>query len=164
VDSPEAMITALENAPRIVVPLVREVPSTVVRLRPQPSKWSAHEHACHLAEVHTLFFARLEQFMSEERPHITSYNPDEATEQGALLRLDLEESLERFTRERRSLVERLRVLSPDDWQRTADHDEYDHYSVFIMFRHLALHDMLHAYRIEELLLKKDWKDERKDEG
>ena len=28
--------------------------------------------------------------------------------------------------------------------------------VFIMFRHLALHDFLHAYRIEELLLKKDW--------
>ena len=28
--------------------------------------------------------------------------------------------------------------------------------IFIMFRHVAMHDMLHAYRIEELLLKKDW--------
>jgi hypothetical protein len=27
--------------------------------------------------------------------------------------------------------------------------------VFIMFRHLALHDFLHAYRIEELLLQKN---------
>ena len=25
-----------------------------------------------------------------------------------------------------------------------------------MFRHLALHDFDHAYRIEELLLRKDW--------
>jgi hypothetical protein len=25
-----------------------------------------------------------------------------------------------------------------------------------MFRHLALHDFLHAYRIEELLLRRDW--------
>jgi hypothetical protein len=25
-----------------------------------------------------------------------------------------------------------------------------------MFRHLALHDLFHAYRIEELLLKRDW--------
>jgi hypothetical protein len=25
-----------------------------------------------------------------------------------------------------------------------------------MFRHLALHDFHHAYRIEELLLRKDW--------
>jgi len=28
--------------------------------------------------------------------------------------------------------------------------------MFVMFRHLALHDMLHAYRIEELLLKLEW--------
>jgi hypothetical protein len=27
-----------------------------------------------------------------------------------------------------------------------------------MFRHLALHDFLHAYRIEELLLRADWAD------
>jgi len=30
------------------------------------------------------------------------------------------------------------------------------YSVFIMFRHVALHDFLHGYRIEELLLRPDW--------
>jgi hypothetical protein len=29
-----------------------------------------------------------------------------------------------------------------------------------MFRHLVLHDFLHAYRIEELLLKPDWDDAR----
>ena len=34
--------------------------------------------------------------------------------------------------------------------------EYHTYSVSIMFRHLALHDFLHAYRIEELLLRPDW--------
>jgi hypothetical protein len=28
--------------------------------------------------------------------------------------------------------------------------------VYIMFRHLLTHEMLHAYRIEELMLKKDW--------
>jgi hypothetical protein len=28
-----------------------------------------------------------------------------------------------------------------------------------MFRHLALHDFFHAYRIEELLLCRDWADE-----
>ena len=49
-----------------------------------------------------------------------------------------------------------RQLSAADWARTAEHGEYSHYSVFIMFRHLALHDFFHAYRIEELLLKKEW--------
>jgi hypothetical protein len=40
--------------------------------------------------------------------------------------------------------------------RTAEHGEYSHYSIFIMFRHLALHDLFDAYRIEELLLKREW--------
>jgi len=25
-----------------------------------------------------------------------------------------------------------------------------------MFRHLLIHEMFHAYRIDELMLKKDW--------
>ena len=54
------------------------------------------------------------------------------------------------------LVARLRRLRADDWARTAWHDDYNSYSIFTMFRHLALHDFHHAYRIEELLLRKDW--------
>ena len=70
--------------------------------------------------------------------------------------MDLRESLLRYMGDRSELVTRLRLLSDVDWQRTAEHGEYRHYSVFIMFRHLALHDFFHAYRIEELLLKKEW--------
>ena len=58
------------------------------------------------------------------------------------------------------LVACLRELPPGVWRRTAEHGEYSHYSVLIMFRHLALHDCLHAYRIEELLLKKEWEGEK----
>lgn len=157
-NKPESIITALENAPAIIVPLVREVSPANLKRRPQPRKWSAHEHACHLAEVHPLFFSRLDSMLEEERPRIVPYNPDEAMEEGALLKIDLDEALERFSRDRARLVELLKDLSEDEWQRTAEHEEYDHYSVLIMFRHLALHDMLHAYRIEELLLKRDWAD------
>ena len=152
----EAVITALENAPSIIIPLVREIPVDVLKRRPRPLKWSAHEHACHLAEVHTLFFSRLELMLNESRPRIIAYNPDKAMEDGALLLVDLDEALERFSRDRARLVDQLKDLTEDDWLREAEHEEYAHYSVFIMFRHLALHDMLHAYRIEELLLKRDW--------
>lgn len=157
-DKSESVITALENAPAIIVPLVREVPADILKRRPQPEKWSAHEHACHLAEVHPLFFSRLELMLNESRPRIKMYNPDEAMEKGALLKVDLDEALERFSNDRARLVELLKDLSEDDWLRTAEHEEYDHYSILIMFRHVALHDMLHAYRIEELLLKKDWEE------
>jgi uncharacterized damage-inducible protein DinB len=156
VNNPEAVAAALGNAPAIIIPMVHEVPASVLKRRPQPGKWSAHEHACHLAEVHPLFFSRLDLMLKEEKPRIVPYNPDKDMEEGALLKMDLDEAMERFASDRRRLVEKLAELSVDDWQRTAEHEEYAHYSIFLMLRHLALHDMLHAYRIEELLLKKDW--------
>ena len=155
-NDPAAVITALENAPALVVPLVREVPRGVLKRRPAPGRWSAHEHACHLADVHALFFARLEQFLAEDRPRIEPFDPGTQRPDGGLLEVDLDEALARFTEDRRRLVARLRALPPELWRREAEHGEYSHYSVLIMFRHLALHDCLHAYRIEELLLRKGW--------
>jgi len=154
--SPDAVIEALARAPDVVVPLVREVPTPILKRRPAPSRWSAHEHACHLAYVHALFFDRLELMLREPEPFIGGYQPGEQDAEDMLLRMDLDESLERFVADRARLVKRLRTLSDADWARTARHEEYRAYSVFIMFRHVALHDFLHGYRIEELLLRPDW--------
>jgi hypothetical protein len=76
-----------------------------------------------------------------------------------LLVMDLDTSLAKYVDDRHRLVDRLRSLSTTDWGRTAEHGEYSHYSVQIMFRHLALHDFFHAYRIEELVLRRDWEPE-----
>lgn len=152
----ESVLNALENAPRVVVPLLREVPEAILKRRPSLNKWSAHEHACHLAAVHPVFFSRLELMLSNSHPTIEPYFPDKTDADDALLKMNLDESLKSYERDRQTLVKRLKELNENEWQRTAEHGEYNRYSVFIMFRHLALHDFLHTYRIEELLLKNDW--------
>jgi hypothetical protein len=149
-----AVIEALERAPDIIVPLVLEVPPAILRRRPGPARWSAHEHACHLAGQHPLFFERLDRMLAEDRPRIVPQVPSPEEEAGALFRVDLGAALEQYVSERRRLIERLRRLRPEEWSRTADHGEYQRYSVFIMFRHMTLHEMLHAYRIEDLLLSR----------
>ncbi len=158
-DSIAAVIDALERAPRIVIPLVQEVPAAIVRRRPSPGRWSAHEHACHLAVVHRLFFERIDLMLASPHPIITPYDPSLTAPDDALLRLELQDSLAWYAQDRARLVTRIRSLTPADWARTADHGEYSHYSVFIMLRHAALHDFLHAYRIEEALLRKSWGDD-----
>jgi hypothetical protein len=155
-DTTTDVVAALERAPRIIVPLVGEVRPVNLKRRPAPARWSAHEHACHLALVHRLFVDRLKQMLSSPAPVITPYDPGVSDPDDLLLGMELETSLRQYVDDRRRLVERLRKLSPVEWSRTAEHGEYSHYSVFIMFRHLALHDFFHAYRIEELLLKKEW--------
>lgn len=148
------VIEALRRAPQIVVPLVREAPPEILRNRPAPNRWSIHEHACHLAHVHGLFFDRLDLMLREPASVIRPYLPGEQDADDFLLNMDLEDSLRRYAADRARLVERLEILSEADWSRTAEHGEYRVYSVFIMFRHVTLHDFLHAYRIEELVLKR----------
>jgi hypothetical protein len=152
---PDALILTLERAPALMIPLIREVPPARLKQRPQPGKWSAYEHACHLATDHALFLERLDRMLAQDDPVIEAVEPG-ADEGEKLMRMDLDAVLLQFVRERGQLVERLRALTPAQWARTGRHTAYAPYTVFIMFRHLAMHGMLHAYRIEELALKRDW--------
>ena len=152
----EHLVAALDRAPAIVIPLVRQANPAILKRRPAPGEWSIHENACHLAEVHPLFFRRLDLMLSEINPVIKSYDPGRDDPEDTLLKLDLADSLRRFDDDRARLVARLLELRAEDWESTAQHDEYNSYSIFTMFRHLALHDFHHAYRIEELCFRKDW--------
>ena len=150
------LISALATSPGVIIPLVREVPPQILKRRPSPAKWSAYEHAIHLSQSDVSFRARLDLILSTPEPFIKTIENSPEDEAGAMLDIDLDESLGRYVRERAALVERLKKLSPDEWRKTAVHEAFDHYSVWIMFRHLLNHEMLHSYRIEELLLKNDW--------
>jgi DinB superfamily len=154
--SPEQLIEALERGPTIVIPMIRQADPMVLKRRPAVGKWSIHEHACHLAEADQLFQRRLEIMMAAERPIIKSYDPGRDDPEDALLHVELETALHRYQTLRQDLVNRLRNLTAKDWFKSAEHDEYNSYSIFTMIRHLVLHDFFHAYRIEELLLRKDW--------
>lgn len=63
---------------------------------------------------------------------------------------------------KRSIVAPLDLRS-DQFDRPglgAVHTGHARYSLFLMCRHAALHDMLHAYRIEESALGTHWPEER----
>jgi hypothetical protein len=66
--------------------------------------------------------------LSAPEPHIESIVNSPEEESGALLSIDLDESLDRYVRERADLVKRLKELSVEDWQRTAQHEAFSHYS------------------------------------
>ncbi len=120
-----------------------------MRTRPRNGGWSIHEHACHLAVVQPIMMARLDFILQEEHPLIKGYQPGRDEDPDQLLKLDLDASLTQFEQDRAAMVKRIRQLTPAEWQKPAVHDEYSDYGVAIMFRHLALHDYLHAYRMEQ---------------
>jgi len=92
------LIAALENAPGVIIPLIREVPAQLLKRRPSPTKWSAHEHACHLSGSDGPFLARLDLMLSAPTPFIKSIVNSPEVESGALLSVDLDETLDRYVR------------------------------------------------------------------
>jgi predicted alpha/beta superfamily hydrolase len=155
----EPLLTTLESTPALLASILHEMPEDLRKRRPQPAKWSAHEHFCHLAVQDPPMRERLERMLTEDDPELASLSPSPEEESGALRDVDLGEAIERFTRERADLVARLRALPPEGWERTGRHPERSPYTVFILARQLMLHDMLHGFRIEELRFRTDWPEE-----
>lgn len=150
------VLDQLARGPALVRQVIYEMPLELRKRRPAPGVWSAHEHAVHLPAVQPIMLRRLEHMLSDPAPRIKSYEPSRDDPDDALLKLDLDAEMDRFDRERAVLIDRLKQLTPDQWAIEAAHEEYSHYSILIMFRHIALHDLYHAYKIEERLLRKEW--------
>ncbi len=151
-----AVIDQLARGPAIIRQLIYEMPAELRKRRPALGVWSAHEHAVHLPAISPLINRRLELMLSDPKPYIKGYEPSRDDPDDALLKLDLDTEMDRFDRERAVLIERLRKLTSEQWAITAEHEEYSQYGVYIMFRHIALHDIHHAYKIEDRLLRKEW--------
>src|SRR6188768_182166 len=99
-----SLITALETAPGVIIPLIREVPPQILKRRPNPARWSAYEHAIHLSQSDASFRARLDLILSTSEPFIKTIENSAEDEAGAMLDVDLGESLDRYVRERAALV------------------------------------------------------------
>ena len=158
--TPAEVIAQLARGPDTLRAVVADVPPADRKRRPRPEKWSAHEHACHLALMEPLWAARAERILAEDVPTIVSYEPDADEPPDRLLGMDLGAALEAYADGRRRLVRRLEALPAEAWERRAVHTAHVRYSLFLMCRHAALHDMLHAYRVEESVLGTHWPEER----
>ena len=154
--TPADILVQLARGPGVVRALLADVPAADLRRRPREGKWSAHEHACHLALMEPRWAERVERIVREDRPAIPSYEPDADEAPDRLLAMDLASALEAYDAGRRALVARLAALPPGAWPRPARHTGHARYSLFLMARHAALHDMLHADRIEESVLGTHW--------
>src|SRR3982750_279743 len=87
-----ALSSALATAPGVIIPLIREVPPQILKRRPSPAKWSAYEHACHLAQSDALSRDRLDLILSSPQPFIRLTLPSPEEEAGSMLDLDLDET------------------------------------------------------------------------
>ncbi|MDA8163430.1 MAG: DinB family protein [Desulfobacteraceae bacterium] len=154
-DIPDLLET-LRRAPKILSQLVKAIPEDKLDVRRGEGFWTLAEHVSHLAHVQPMLLARFERFMHEDHPEFVPYLPSQSEEgPAAPPRMSMASALGQLTcyRERQLLL--LEGADETAWKKTATHPEYESYSLYILARHVLMHDYWHMYRMEELWLSKD---------
>ena len=151
-----ALLETLRRSPIILSQFVQTIPESKLDLRRGEGFWTVAEHYSHLAQVQPMLLKRFERFMNEDNPEFVPYIPSGGKEEpDTPLRMSIESALDQFARYRASQL--LLLESADDitWSKSATHPEYEKYSLYILTRHVLMHDHWHMYRMEELWLAKD---------
>jgi uncharacterized damage-inducible protein DinB len=150
------LLDGLRRTPNILSAFVKTVPENKLDLRRGESFWTIAEHISHLAQVQPMLLGRIERFMKEAHPEFVPYIPGtEADEPVTPFRMEITAALQHFTEARNNQLALLERADQATWQKMAAHPEYEHYSLYILVRHILMHDFWHMYRMEELWLTKD---------
>lgn len=140
---------ALATGTTILKHLVADIAEDKLDFRPRAGIWTIREHLGHLVETQEMLARRLEYVLSEDRPVIEPYIPDDDDSPTPESR-SIEELIGGFTAYRQRQLETIDGASEEQWNKTAEHPEYAVYTFRILVRHILLHDYFHMHRMEEL--------------
>jgi uncharacterized damage-inducible protein DinB len=150
------LLAGLGRSPRILQEFVKTIPQNSLDVRRGEGFWTIAEHVGHLAQVQPMLLDRFNRFMDEDHPEFIPFIPDKKESQSAAPgRIDIAAALRQFAEYRHKQLAVLEKADDQVWQRTASHPEYERYSLYILTRHVLMHDHWHMYRMEELWLTKD---------
>jgi len=151
----ESILRSLSESITIFEGFLRAIPVDALKKKRGEGFWSIHEHADHLADVQSMILGRLQRILAEDMPEFIPFIPEQDEEIEIKTLHTVEEIIEQFTAKRQEQLKLLRDAKTEDWARMAVHPEYDQYGLFLLARHILMHDHWHMYRMEELWLTKD---------
>ncbi len=150
------LLESLRRTPRILSEFTQAIPEDKLDVRRGEGFWTVTEHVSHLAQVQPMLLERFERFINEDHPEFVPYIPGGAKrEPNTPPPMSTASALDQFARHRDKQLLLLESTDEAAWKKTATHPEYDTYSLYILTRHVLMHDYWHMYRMEELWLTRD---------
>ena len=115
--------------------------------RPAERKWSLHELTMHLCETQDVFVERAARMLTEERPQIVPYEPDEARQNGLYFTENLTKRMREFEVQRATLISLLQTLTDAQWKREGSHPEMKHYTIEKAMESFMRHEEHHLHQM-----------------
>ena len=142
------LIAALASMPKDLGFMLRRADDTAVQQRPTPDDWSIADVLRHLITIESLYLARLQKIVEEERLYLPYLHPETRPQSDPT---PLAELLHTFTAARSQTLAYLQSLNAAAWQRNAVHETLGPTKLRFMVQLLVDHDTEHLNQIVGLL-------------
>jgi hypothetical protein len=142
------------RAPQKVERLLKGVPTSRLRKRPAPGKWSIAEIVAHLADVEIVVGYRVRVTLGAPGTPIQAFNQDDWVTSGHYDKRDPRKSLEQYRAFRQANLALFKLLTPEQWKHCGLHAERGEESIETIVRMIAGHDLNHFKQIEAILSRK----------
>lgn len=133
--------------------LIKGVPTSKLRKRPAPGKWSVSEILAHLAEGEIVGAFRMRMILGAPGAPIAAFDQDAWLVSGHYDKRDPRKSLEQFRVVREANLALLKLLTPEQWNHYGIHSERGQETIEHIVRMFAGHDINHLRQVEQILGK-----------
>ncbi len=131
--------------------LIKGVPTSRLRKRPAPERWSVAEILAHLADVEIVIGWRMRSILGDPGTPVQAYDQNAWVISGHYEKRDPGKSIELQRVVREANLALLKSLSPDQWKQFGQHAERGQESIEHIVRMVAGHDINHIRQIERIL-------------
>src|SRR5690348_9174913 len=131
--------------------LVKRAPSSRLRKRPAPDKWSVAEILAHLADTEIVVGWRIRSILAAPGTPIQAFDQDAWAAVGNYAKRDPRKSVGQFRAVREANLALLKSLSPEQRNHFGLHAERGEESLDRIARMIAGHDLNHLSQIERIL-------------
>jgi hypothetical protein len=146
-------LTVQAATPKKLERLIKGIPTTKLRKRPAPDKWSVNEIVAHLADVEIVVGFRMRLILGAPGTPIAAFDQDAWVSSGHYEKRDPRKSVEQFRMAREANLALLKSLTPAQWKHYGMHAERGQETIEHTVRMLAGHDLNHLQQIERILGK-----------
>ena len=124
----------------------------------RPGGWNSTEVVHHVADSHINAFMRFKLALTENNPTIKPYNQQAFTELSDVKNIPINVSLTLLHALHARMLEVLKNIKDDEWNRTVVHPEYGkQMSVWYLLGQYAWHGKHHTAHINKLRERMDWR-------
>jgi len=133
--------------------LIKGVPTSKLRKRPAPDKWSVGEIMTHLADAEIVGGFRMRLILGAPGTPVAAFDQDAWVVSGHYVKRDPRKSLAQFRAVREANLALLKSLTPEQWKHYGMHSERGQETIEHIVRMFAGHDLNHLQQIERILGK-----------